>query len=130
LILFLYSYWLFLFSLFKKFDVNKDGKIQVSELKDLTVDFGVLGRVKCDINELATTLLADFDSNRDGEIDETEFAIGIEKWLKQYKFSFNGTESQGEDIAVSAAQSSHNIFYMFDQIKKLGSVNCRRMMEF
>nr|BAF00582.1 hypothetical protein [Arabidopsis thaliana] len=86
-------------SLFKKFDVNKDGKIQVSELKDLTVDFGVLGRVKCDINELATTLLADFDSNRDGEIDETEFAIGIEKWLKQYKFSFNGTESQGEDIA-------------------------------
>ncbi|CAH8253816.1 unnamed protein product [Arabidopsis lyrata] len=86
-------------SLFKKFDVNKDGKIQVSELKDLTVDFGVLGRVKCDINELATSLLADFDSNRDGEIDETEFTIGIEKWLKQYKFGFDSTESPREDRA-------------------------------
>ncbi|CAH8353520.1 unnamed protein product [Eruca vesicaria subsp. sativa] len=85
--------------LFEKIDVNKDGKIQVSELKDLTVEFGMLGRMKCDIHELATTLLAEFDSDRDGEIDEVEFEKGISKWLKQYKFSFDSTESQRDNRA-------------------------------
>ncbi|EOA39337.1 hypothetical protein CARUB_v10012381mg [Capsella rubella] len=83
-------------SLFEKIDVNRDGKIQVSELKDLTVEFGVLGRMKCDVHELTTTLLADFDSDRDGEIDETEFEKGIEKWLKQYKFTADSAEPQRE----------------------------------
>ncbi|XP_018470523.2 sodium/calcium exchanger NCL isoform X2 [Raphanus sativus] len=83
--------------LFEKIDVNKDGKIQVSELKDLTVEFGMLGRMKCDIHELATTLLADFDSDSDGEIDETEFEKGISRWLKQYKFSFDSTECQRDN---------------------------------
>ncbi|CAH8358630.1 unnamed protein product [Eruca vesicaria subsp. sativa] len=85
--------------LFEKIDVNKDGKIQVSELKDLTVEFGMLGRMKCDIHELATTLLADFDSDSDGEIDENEFEKGISKWLKQYKFSFDSTECQRDNRA-------------------------------
>ncbi|KAL0795707.1 hypothetical protein Bca101_067084 [Brassica carinata] len=85
--------------LFEKIDVNKDGKIQVSELKDLTVEFGMLGRMKCDIHELATTLLADFDSDSDGEIDEIEFEKGISKWLKQYKFSFDSTECQRDNRA-------------------------------
>ncbi|KAJ0257973.1 Uncharacterized protein HA466_0087500 [Hirschfeldia incana] len=85
--------------LFEKIDVNKDGKIQVSELKDLTVEFGMLGRMKCDIHELATTLLADFDSDSDGEIDETEFERGISRWLKQYKFSFDSTECQRDNRA-------------------------------
>ncbi|XP_019097647.1 PREDICTED: uncharacterized protein LOC104776935 [Camelina sativa] len=101
-LLFLFCYCIlslpvyYLCSLFEKIDVNKDGKIQVSELKDLTVEFGVLGRMKCDIHELATTLLADFDSDKDGEIDETEFEKGIEKWLRQYKFTVDSTESQRE----------------------------------
>ncbi|XP_010478257.1 PREDICTED: uncharacterized protein LOC104757229 [Camelina sativa] len=90
-------------SLFEKIDVNKDGKIQVSELKDLTVEFGVLGRMKCDIHELATTLLADFDSDKDGEIDETEFEKGIEKWLRQYKFTVDSTDSQKEYQAEDEA---------------------------
>ncbi|KAF8056204.1 hypothetical protein N665_1275s0015 [Sinapis alba] len=85
--------------LFAKIDVNKDGKIQVSELKDLTVEFGMLGRMKCDIHELATTLLADFDCDSDGEIDEIEFEKGISKWLKQYKFSFDSTECQRDNRA-------------------------------
>ncbi|XP_024008904.1 sodium/calcium exchanger NCL1 isoform X2 [Eutrema salsugineum] len=85
--------------LFDKIDVNKDGKIQVSELKEITLEFGMLGRVKCDIHELATTLLADFDKDRDGEIDEIEFERGIEKWLKQYKFSFDNTECHRENRA-------------------------------
>lgn len=114
------SYLLLLYRLFEKIDVNKDGKIQVSELKDLTVEFGMLGRVKCDIDELATTLLADFDSDRDGEIDEIEFEKGIEKWLKQYKFSVDSNESQREDRAVSTYITFLSIhFYLFDQIKKL-----------
>lgn len=95
------SYWLLFCSLFEKIDVNKDGKIQVSELKDLTVEFGMLGRMKCDIHELATTLLADFDNDKDGEIDEFEFENGIEKCLKHYKFIFNNTESPRENPAVS-----------------------------
>lgn len=88
--------------MFEKFDVNKDGKIQVSELKDLTVEFGMLGRIKCDIHEFSTTLLADFDSDRNGEIDEIEFEKGIKKWLTRYKFNFDNTESQRENRAVSA----------------------------
>ncbi|CAN8290946.1 unnamed protein product [Cochlearia groenlandica] len=83
--------------LFEKIDVNKDGKIQVSELSDLTVEFGMLGRMKCDIHELAAILLADFDSDRDDEIDVNEFEKGITKWLKQYKFSFDSTERHREN---------------------------------
>ncbi|CAH2059495.1 unnamed protein product [Thlaspi arvense] len=73
-------------SLFDRIDRNKDGKIQISELKDLTVEFGVFGRMKCDINEFANTLLADFDKDKDGELDEDEFEEGIMKLLNQYKF--------------------------------------------
>ncbi|KAL1212797.1 Sodium/calcium exchanger NCL [Cardamine amara subsp. amara] len=86
-------------SLFEKIDVNKDGKIQVSELEDLTVEFGMLGRIKCDIHEFATTLFSDFDSDGNGEIDETEFKNGMAKWLTRYKFSFDNTESQRENRA-------------------------------
>ncbi|CAL9216605.1 unnamed protein product [Arabidopsis halleri] len=85
--------------LFDRIDVNRDGKIQVSELKDLTVEFGMLGRVKCHIDKLVTTLVADFDRDGDGEINEAEFEIGIRKWLKQYKFSFDSTVSPREDQA-------------------------------
>lgn len=108
--------------MFEKIDVNKDGKIQVSELKDLTVEFGMLGRMKCDIHELATTLLADFDSDSDGEIDEIEFEKGISRWLKQYKFSFDSTECQRDNRAVSTLHFSHFIFKLLDQIKKMGEV--------
>ncbi|XP_020885666.1 sodium/calcium exchanger NCL isoform X2 [Arabidopsis lyrata subsp. lyrata] len=73
-------------SLFDKIDRNKDGKIQISELKDLTVEFGVFGRMKCDINEFASTLLAEFDKDKNGELDENEFEEGIMKLLNQYKF--------------------------------------------
>lgn len=89
------------YRLFERIDANKDGKIQVSELKDLTVEFGMLGKVKCEIDELATALISDFDTDKDGEIDEVEFEKGIEKWLKQYKFSFDSTECRGENRAVS-----------------------------
>ncbi|VVA90967.1 unnamed protein product [Arabis nemorensis] len=73
-------------SLFDRIDRNKDGKIQISELKDLTVEFGVFGRMKCDINEFANTLIADLDKDKDGEIDEKEFEEGIMKLLNHYKF--------------------------------------------
>lgn len=88
--------------MFDRIDVNKDGKIQVLELKDLTVEFGMLGRVKCHIDKLVTTLVADFDMDGDGEINEAEFKIGIKKWLNQYKFSFDSTVPPREDQAVSA----------------------------
>nr|AAB67620.1 unknown protein [Arabidopsis thaliana] len=73
-------------SLFDKIDRNKDGKIQISELKDLTVEFGVFGKMKCDINEFASTLLAEFDKDKNGELDENEFEEGIMKLLNHYKF--------------------------------------------
>jgi hypothetical protein len=72
--------------LFDKIDRNKDGKIQISELKDLTVEFGVFGKMKCDINEFASTLLAEFDKDKNGELDENEFEEGIMKLLNHYKF--------------------------------------------
>ncbi|KAG7647873.1 EF-hand domain [Arabidopsis thaliana x Arabidopsis arenosa] len=85
--------------LFQKIDANGDGKIQVAELKDLTVEFGMIGRVKCHIDKLVHTLVDDFDRDGDREIDEAEFEIGIKKWLNQYKFSFDTTVPPREDQA-------------------------------
>ncbi|KFK23894.1 hypothetical protein AALP_AAs69390U000200 [Arabis alpina] len=78
-------------SLFDRIDRNKDGKIQIAELKDLTVEFGVFGKMKCDINEFANTLLMDFDKDKDGELDENEFEEGIMKLLDHYKFDNQDT---------------------------------------
>ncbi|CAL9235466.1 unnamed protein product [Arabidopsis halleri] len=83
-------------SLFKKTDKSKDGKIQISELKDLTIDFSNFGRMKYDINELAKVFLEDFDGDKDGELEENEFEEGIARLLKQYKFNGeNQTEEHG-----------------------------------
>ncbi|KAJ4907123.1 Calcium-binding EF-hand family protein [Raphanus sativus] len=96
-------------SLFDKIDRNKDGKIQISELKDLTVEFGVYGRMKCDINELANTLLVDFDKDKDGELDENEFEEGVMKLLNQYKFDNPDTPRQGGNTCIyrTASDSVH-----------------------
>ncbi|KAF8045213.1 hypothetical protein N665_5395s0002 [Sinapis alba] len=95
-------------SLFDKIDRNKDGKIQISELKDLTVEFGVYGRMKCDINEFANTLLGDFDKDKDGELDEDEFEEGVMKLLNQYKFDNPETPRQGStSIYRTASDSVH-----------------------
>ncbi|KFK23895.1 hypothetical protein AALP_AAs69390U000300 [Arabis alpina] len=82
--------------LFEKTDTNNDGKIQISELKDLTIEFWNFGRMKCDINELAKDFLEDFDGDKDGELEEKEFEEGIARLLKQYKFSFDNQEDQRE----------------------------------
>ncbi|CAH8264666.1 unnamed protein product [Arabidopsis lyrata] len=87
-------------SLFKKTDKSKDGKIQISELKDLTIEFSNFGRMKYDINELAKAFLEDFDGDKDGELEENEFEEGIARLLKQYKFNVedqreNHTEEHG-----------------------------------
>ncbi|KAL1219240.1 Sodium/calcium exchanger NCL2 [Cardamine amara subsp. amara] len=84
-------------SLFEKTDTNKDGKIQISELKDLTIEFWNFGRMKCDINELAKAFLEDFDGDKDGELVENEFEKGIARLLKQYKFNFDCVEDQREN---------------------------------
>ncbi|KAF2582878.1 hypothetical protein F2Q68_00001367 [Brassica cretica] len=97
-------------SLFDKIDRNKDGKIQISELKDLTVEFGVYGRMKCDINEFANTLLADFDKDKDGELDEKEFEEGIMKLLNQYKFDNPAdTPRQGNTCIYRTASDSVHV---------------------
>ncbi|ESQ33974.1 hypothetical protein EUTSA_v10009350mg [Eutrema salsugineum] len=83
--------------LIDKFDVNKDGKIQISELKNMRVEFEKLGGMKCNAHELATTLLEYFDIDRDGEIYESEFEQGIAKWLKHYKFTFDNNECQSNE---------------------------------
>lgn len=87
--------------MFEKTDTNKDGKIQISELKELTVEFWNFGRMKCDINELAKAFLEDFDGDKDGELIENEFAEGIARLLKQYKFNFDLLEDQRENQIVS-----------------------------
>ncbi|CAH2059493.1 unnamed protein product [Thlaspi arvense] len=84
-------------SLFEKTDTNKDGKIQISELKDLTIEFWNFGRMKCDIDELAKAFLKDFDGDKDGELEEKEFEEGIARLLKQYKFNFDSEEDQREN---------------------------------
>ncbi|KAH0889452.1 hypothetical protein HID58_051881 [Brassica napus] len=97
-------------SLFDKIDRNKDGKIQISELKDLTVEFGVYGRMKCDINEFANTLLADFDKDKDGELDENEFEEGVMKLLNQYKFDNPAdTPRQGNTCIYRTASDSVHV---------------------
>ncbi|KAG5404226.1 hypothetical protein IGI04_010345 [Brassica rapa subsp. trilocularis] len=96
-------------SLFDKIDRNKDGKIQISELKDLTVEFGVYGRMKCDINEFANTLLADFDKDKDGELDENEFEEGVMKLLNQYKFDNPDTPRQGNTCIYRTASDSVHV---------------------
>ncbi|KAG2332728.1 hypothetical protein Bca4012_017657 [Brassica carinata] len=96
-------------SLFDKIDRNKDGKIQISELKDLTVEFGVYGRVKCDINEFANNLLADFDKDKDGELDENEFEEGVMKLLNQYKFDSPDTPRQGNTCIYRTASDSVHV---------------------
>lgn len=88
-------------SLFEKADTNKDGKIQISELRDLTIEFWNFGRMKCDINELAKAFLEDFDGDKDGELKENEFEEGIATLLKQYKFNFDNVEDQSENHTVS-----------------------------
>uniref|UniRef100_A0A1J3HYI9 Putative calcium-binding protein CML34 n=1 Tax=Noccaea caerulescens TaxID=107243 RepID=A0A1J3HYI9_NOCCA len=96
-------------SLFDKIDRNKDGKIQISELKDLTVEFGVFGRMKCDINEFANTLLADFDKDKDGELDEDEFEEGIMKLLNQYKFDNQETPRQNNTYIYRTTSDSVHV---------------------
>lgn len=86
--------------MFEKTDTNKDGKIQISELKDLTIEFWNFGRMKCDINELAKAFLEDFDEDKDGELVENEFKEGIARLLKQYKFNFDCGEDQRENHTV------------------------------
>ncbi|KAG7569088.1 EF-hand domain pair [Arabidopsis thaliana x Arabidopsis arenosa] len=88
-------------SLFKKTDKSKDGKIQISELKDLTIEFSNFGRMKYDINELAKAFLEDFDGDKDGELEENEFEEGIARLLKQYKFNVEDQrENQTEEHGV------------------------------
>ncbi|CAN8316068.1 unnamed protein product [Cochlearia groenlandica] len=96
-------------SLFDRIDRNKDGKIQISELKDLTVEFGVFGKMKCDINEFANTLLADFDKDKDGELDEEEFEEGIMKLLKQYKFDNQETPRQNNTYIYRTTSDSIHV---------------------
>lgn len=95
--------------MFDKIDRNKDGKIQISELKDLTVEFGVFGRMKCDINEFANTLLADFDKDKDGELDEDEFEEGIMKLLNQYKFDNQETPRQNNTYIYRTTSDSVHV---------------------
>lgn len=96
-------------SLFDKIDRNKDGKIQISELKDLTVEFGVFGKMKCDINEFASTLLAEFDKDKNGELDENEFEEGIMKLLNQYKFDNQESPRQNNTYIYRTASDSVHV---------------------
>ncbi|CAH8365629.1 unnamed protein product [Eruca vesicaria subsp. sativa] len=84
-------------SLFELTDTNGDKKIQISELKDLTVEFWNFGRMKCEIDELAIDFLKKFDENGDGYLDETEFKKGVKNMLKQYKFKFDSLDDEKED---------------------------------
>ncbi|KAL1219238.1 Sodium/calcium exchanger NCL [Cardamine amara subsp. amara] len=96
-------------SLFDRIDTNKDGKIQISELKDLTVEFGVFGKMKCDINEFATNLLAEFDKDKNGELDEEEFEEGIMKLLNQYKFDNQETPRHNNTYIYRTASDSVHV---------------------
>ncbi|XP_020867307.1 sodium/calcium exchanger NCL [Arabidopsis lyrata subsp. lyrata] len=72
-------------NLFDKFDNDNDGKMEISELNEFTLEFGKLGKLKCDMNALAKTVLKEFDKDNDGMVNEDEFAKGITKWLKERK---------------------------------------------
>ncbi|XP_023632908.1 sodium/calcium exchanger NCL2 [Capsella rubella] len=72
-------------NLFDKFDKDNDGKMAISELNEFTLEFGKLGKLKCDMNALAKTVLKEFDKDDDGMVNEEEFAKGITKWLNERK---------------------------------------------
>ncbi|KAF8108872.1 hypothetical protein N665_0104s0183 [Sinapis alba] len=84
-------------SLFEKTDTNGDGKIQISELKDLAIEFWNCGRMKCDINEIGRVFLEDFNGDEKRELNEKEFEEGVTKFLKQYKFIFDSVEEEEEN---------------------------------
>ncbi|CAH8365714.1 unnamed protein product [Eruca vesicaria subsp. sativa] len=84
-------------SLFEKTDTNGDGKIQISELKDLAIEFWNLGRMKCDRNEIGRIFLEDFNGDEKRELNEKEFEEGVTKFLKQYKFICDNVEEEKEN---------------------------------
>lgn len=87
--------------MFKKIDTGEDGKIQISELKDLTIEFWNFGRMKCEIDELAKEFLEEFDGDNDKALTEEEFGEGVTKMLKQYKFKFDSVQDEKENLNVS-----------------------------
>ncbi|KAJ4903565.1 Calcium-binding EF-hand family protein [Raphanus sativus] len=88
-------------SLFEKTDTNNDGKIQISELKDLTLQFSNFGRMKCEIDEFAKDFLEKFDKDKDGELEEKEFEVGVTELLKQDIFKLDSKADQKVNHNVS-----------------------------
>ncbi|KAJ4903566.1 Calcium-binding EF-hand family protein [Raphanus sativus] len=53
--------------------------------------------MKCEIDELAKDFLIEFDKNKDGQLDQTEFKEAVKSMLKEHKFKFDSLEDEKED---------------------------------
>lgn len=70
--------------LFKVYDVDKSGFLDISELKklmkDLVDDKGIMGKVPKLSEEEIETLFDDWDKNKDNKISWEEFRNGLNSW--------------------------------------------------
>ncbi|KAI3975411.1 hypothetical protein MKX01_004498 [Papaver californicum] len=68
--------------LFRSLDLNDDGTLSVHELRALVIGIHFAHEeIEFDKEEAVPIVLSDFDTSRDGCVDETEFVDGISKWL-------------------------------------------------
>ncbi|RZC46632.1 hypothetical protein C5167_039581 [Papaver somniferum] len=70
--------------LFRSLDLNDDETLSVQELRALVIGIR-FEEIEFDKEDAVLKVLSDFDTSRDGCIDEEEFIRGISKWLDEAK---------------------------------------------
>ncbi|XP_077251163.1 sodium/calcium exchanger NCL1-like [Tasmannia lanceolata] len=72
--------------LFERIDQNKNGSVSPSELSALIIGIH-FEEIDLDQNDAVQKIMDEFDTSRNGSIDEDEFLKGIKKWLDDAKRS-------------------------------------------
>ncbi|KAI3942219.1 hypothetical protein MKW92_015905 [Papaver armeniacum] len=70
--------------LFRSLDLNDDETLSVQELRALVIGIR-FEEIEFDKEDAVIKVLSDFDTSRDGCVDEEEFIKGISKWLDEAK---------------------------------------------
>ncbi|RZC65256.1 hypothetical protein C5167_008946 [Papaver somniferum] len=70
--------------LFRSLDLNDDETLSVQELRALVIGIR-FEEIEFDKEDAVIKVLSDFDTSRDGCVDEEEFIRGISKWLDEAK---------------------------------------------
>eukprot|EP00899_Mesostigma_viride_P029738 jgi/Mesvir1/994/Mv17534-RA.1 len=72
--------------LFDAFDRDRNGTLERSEVAALVTALAMDSPTGvCPLEEEVATWLSEFDTNKDGLIDKTEFSIGMVKWVESMK---------------------------------------------